>query len=134
MARLGAIQTDLNKAIEGVWVNYELDIRLKIARLGNQNYQKYVQQLSRPHLQRMRGKAPNTDLIKEITKQAVSHCILLGWEHIQDDKGKDIPYSPEKALELLSDPRFEDLYMFILEIAQDAELYRQEIQKDSEKN
>jgi hypothetical protein len=39
----------------------------------------------------------------------VATFLLTGWEGIADDAGNPIPYSPEKALELLSDRAMREL-------------------------
>jgi len=41
---------------------------------------------------------------KAIDLALLCETVLVGWEGLVDDDGKEIPYSPEKAIEILGDP------------------------------
>lgn len=134
MAQLNAIKTDSQKSNDGIWVDFEEGIRLKVARLHNAEYDKYLQRISKPYLRKIRTNTLNRDITADLTKQAVAKHILLDWENIEDESGDPIPYSSEKALEFFRDPDLSELYNFVLETADANELYRQELKEDSEKN
>lgn len=45
-----------------------------------------------------------------ITAKVFVEACVVDWEHLQlEDDGKEIPFSPEKALEILSDPDWIEL-------------------------
>jgi hypothetical protein len=134
MAKLHAIATDMNKAENGIWIPYEAGIELRIARYGNKNHNQYARQLLKPHVEIIRGRNAEPELLNDIDRQAAAKYILMDWKNIQDDDGKDIPFSTEKALELFRDPAYEDFYKFVIQVSMNRENYRLDLQKESEKN
>ncbi len=134
MAKLSSIKMDLTKSAEGIWQDYAAGIRLLVACLSNPAYAQYLTLLQRPHLRQIRAGTLDNSVAATLTKKAVARHILLGWENIEDDTGKPIPYSEQKAFEIISDPAYSDLYNFVLETAVSAELFRAEVQEDSAKN
>jgi hypothetical protein len=134
VAKLQLIRTDLDKTEDGVWVKYLDDVELCIASVNNKAYREACERLWRPHLREMRMKQMSTQAIAELTKPAVAQHLLKGWKNIQDDDGAEIPYSPQKALDLLRDPALQDFYNFVVDVAAEAQNYRQELLEDSEKN
>jgi len=128
MAELDSIRIDLKKSEDGIWVDYEGDIKLLIARKPNPRYEDALHTLIEK-LNRAITKEDDIDL----TRQAVAQCVLLGWKNLCEG-GKEIPYSTEKALELLRDPSLRDLYEFVLVSAHDREAYRKKTVKRQAKN
>ena len=45
---------------------------------------------------------PTEELMKEITTKHLS-TLIVGWKGIEDDEGNEVEYSPEKALELITE-------------------------------
>jgi hypothetical protein len=45
----------------------------------------------------------DVDAVEKQGNELVATAIV-GWTGIEDDNGKEIPYTPEKALELINDP------------------------------
>ena len=134
MAKLGEIKTDMDKAQQGVWQPYILDIELLIASINNPKYKQERSRLIKPHQRRIRSGEMSAEKVLEILKPAVAKHLLLDWKNIEDDNGQPIPYSPEKVLELFNDPTLSDLYDFVLETAGEKELFRKELQQESAKN
>jgi hypothetical protein len=58
----------------------------------------------------------------------------MDWKNIDDGKGKDIPYSKEKALEFFENPELEDFFDFIVLVANQKENYRKKVNEESAKN
>jgi hypothetical protein len=134
MAKLSVIAVDATKSIDGIFVPYYSDIELKIARLNNPKYEKFLQKLIEPHIREIRANNFDRDKRLDLAKQAAAKYLLVDWKNIEDENGKKIPYSPEKALELFRDSKFVDLYNFVIEVANSAEFYRQETKVESIKN
>ena len=135
MAKLSAIRADVTKETEGIWFEYEVGIRLLIARAGNPRFSKVLSKLSQPHLKNIRSKSfDSSDILEEITKRAVAEAILLGWENIEDDKGKTVKYSAEQAYEFFIDPSLHDFYQFVTICSADREEFRLELEVDAAKN
>ena len=128
MAELDSIRIDLKMSEEGRWVDFDGDIKLLIARKPNPRYEDVLHALVEKH-----GRAVTNDDDMDMTRQAVARCVLLGWKNLTEG-GKEIPYSPEKALELLRDPSLRDLYEFVLVSAHSREAYRKQTVKQQAKN
>lgn len=118
MAKLSAARGDDVKAAEGVWVEHELGFRFLVRRMPNEQYVKLRRKLMKPMVRKLRTTIDleATDLV---TKEAVARTVLANWEKIEDDEGKPIPFSAEKALEVFQNPAYEDIYNFIVAEAQD---------------
>ncbi len=129
MARLNRIKTNTEQGTEGQWIEFcpaqgdEPALELKIARVGNPKYNQRLQELVRPHRRKVRM-GFDEDL-EEFVKQAVAECVLVGWRGLQDNSGKEIPYSKEKSVELLTNPEYSDLFDFVMDVGGDAALYRE---------
>jgi hypothetical protein len=96
-------QTDLAAEREGVWCEIGEGCSLLIARAGNPQHEETVARLERE--MRPQSLAADAELSSklrtEIAIKALAANILLGWRGLIDDDGKQIPYSREKAEELL---------------------------------
>lgn len=124
MARLSALRSDLTKEKLGIWVAWELGIRFRIARMNNPSYDAAVREALRPHRDRIRRGVMDEREIERLSLQAVATHILTGWENVDDDDGKPIEYSPEKSAEIIGDPRYRDVYDFVIDCSRRAALYR----------
>ena len=85
-------------------------IEVLVARSGNKKSREMQLKLGQKNLRRLaRG---NTQAIDEINKQIMAHCNVRGWRGMTDEDGKEIPHTPELALEIFNDPRYADFYEF----------------------
>ena len=134
MAKLLSLKTDPEKESEGGWVPYQIGVELKIGRIGNTAFAECVRRLSEPHLKELRTNRLPEDVLEDITREAVAKHILMDWKNIEDDDGKPFKYTQKRAEDILADPGMRDLYKFILLSANEAELYRQEIDEESAGN
>lgn len=124
---------DRKKSVEGVWSVFEggYDFEVKIARLGNDKYEKYLAKLLKPFTVKRRNRELESSVLKEITRKAMAKYIWIDWKNLTNGDGKAIPYSEEKALEYLSDPF---IYDRIDELTNSREIYLQDIKESSVKN
>jgi hypothetical protein len=130
MAKLSHIATDTDKAEVGQWIEYcpamdkeDKPLELKIARLGNPSYNDRLQSLVRPHRRKVRAGFESE--LEPFVKRAVAECCLVGWRGMYSDEGKEIKYTKERSVEILLDPRYGDLYDFVMDFAGDAAAYRE---------
>ena len=94
---------DQEKSINGVWYEYEGGEFL-VARGDNQRTKDRVEVLRKPHRRKIeRGEA--SDIIFDITLQAMAETILLDWKNVMDSQGNEVPYSSEKAFIALKNSR-----------------------------
>jgi len=108
-------------------------LRLKIARLKNPKFRKMYQRLTKPYERQMRNGTLSPKIEEEIITKCLVDSVLLGWEKlVLDDKEQE--YSKENALRILSDPDLSDFRDLIVDLANDAELFREQHLEDAEKN
>lgn len=163
MGSIEAFASDRTREIDGVWVTVEHGVRLRVARMNNPKYLARLRELMRPHQAELRlgrtryvvdGKeAPPRDtasdeLLEKLSIQAMARTILLGWENLYESKrngsgevilGADgqpemveVLYSEGKALEYLR--KFREFQLIVLEVANDQNIYREEVLQESEGN
>jgi hypothetical protein len=130
--KLSKFKMDIRKVEEGTWVPAGDGLELLIARLGNEKYKKFLRSRGRHIAVQVRTGNIDTPAMTDLQRQAVAHTVLLGWKNLQDDAGQDITFSPGKALELFSS--HSDFFDMVLEFANDASLFREEMQEDSKGN
>jgi hypothetical protein len=134
MAKLSALQTDPAREADGVWVSYALGMRFKIARLGTPAYQKRLAELRAPMLGAIRTRTVDAAKAEDVLKECAAHDLLKDWENVNDDEDKPIAYTPERGLEVFRDPRYRDVYQFVMDTAADAAIYRKELAESARGN
>ncbi len=127
MSELNCIALDPAKE-GGIWETYPgTDIRLKIRRMGNQDYQKAFVEVARARRREIKFSGGLADPPKSLQAPLLGKHILVDWENMgeRNDEGKlvDIPYSSTKATEILLKERFDELYQFVVEVANDSQGY-----------
>lgn len=101
--------TDQKKVEQGAWFE-ESDVRFLVARHDNNAYQQCIERLKRPHRRKFERQEVSAELLTEIVCRAMSKHMLLGWEGIKDQDGKDVPYSEKNAYQfLMESPNLRDL-------------------------
>jgi len=132
--KLSELRTDVSKSEEGVWCDVGEGFAIKVARIGHPKYQAYIAKLTKPHTRQIRRQGIGAPILRDIQRKATAKYLLLDWRNLHDDDGNEIPYSETKALELLSDPQYDEFLELVLEYAQDTEIFRAEDEADAEKN
>lgn len=123
--------TDKQKEVEGVWSEVGDGVELKIARIGNPEYQKEFQKISKPHRRAIRSGTLSNDVAEKLLIKAMAKNILVDWRNLKED-GEDVPYSYENAVRLLTDYR--DLRDIVSDIANEIESFRAEDDEEAEIN
>lgn len=114
---------DKEKAQNGVW--QELGgIRLLIAHIGNQQYRNKIESLTSGKRGKIRRGTAQLSEYESINRRAVAETVLLDWENLQDDNGKDIPYSIQKVVQLFDE--FPQFYEDVMELASNLRFYQEE--------
>jgi len=133
MADINSIKIDLKKEIEGIWVDFAEGIQLKIARVRNVKYIELLQNLIEPYRKNIREDKVKAEDFADILLEVRAKTILLDWKNIEEN-GKSIPYSVEKAIEYFKNPELKDFYNFVVIVSENADQYKKDLIKDSEKN
>ncbi len=131
MAKLKAMfGTDIEKEVDGVWLELDGGLRLKIARFENTNHLREMNKGARRQLNsRLTGNV-DQDALDLIQMQSVAKTVLVDWDGIEDESDVPVVYSPETALKLFKE--FRDLYRTVLVFAQNVDNYK--LQDDDEGN
>ena len=105
--KFSSFQTDARAELEGVWCELGEGCSLLVARAGNAAHEEMVARLERqmrPQSMAADAELP-TKVRTEIAIKAMAATLLLDWRGLLDDNGREIPYSKEKAEELLRTAR-----------------------------
>jgi len=124
--------TDKVKEDEGTWIDMGDGAKIKVARMGNPKYTKEFQRLTKPYRQAIRRGTIQEELAEKLLIEALAKHILIGWVGITDDNDKEIAYSTENSIMLLTE--LKDFRDYVTEQATSIENFKQEVDEDSEKN
>ena len=110
--KLSSIETDPAIMEQGEWVKDipEMeDLELRVRPLGNDDYRNLHGKLTRavPRDKRDRGGIVQ-DEQDRIQAKLLAETVLLDWKNL------DVAYSKEKAIELMTDPRFRKFYSAVM--------------------
>ena len=101
---LNNMKTDVKKELDGSWIDYPGGLRLKIARLNNQNHQSYLLDRRR-EIEQDKRFGPQDQISREdlrkISIEALADCVLLGWECMVEG-GEVVAYNRENAIRILT--------------------------------
>lgn len=120
--------------VDGIWVTFYGDLEFLIAREGNPEYNEAMRVALRPHAEEARDSELTDQTFEELRKRVSSEHVVKGWRNMQDDEGNEIEYSPEKAYEILNDPAYEELWLFVVVQSRKYEKYRRHSIKRAEGN
>lgn len=130
-----SIMMDPDLVNNGRWVQYpDSEIEVLVAYLDNPQHQAMAQNLCREKRLDVKREELTTAEWIELQRINAAHTVLLGWKNIDDDQGNPIPYSNDKALEFINDPRLINFYAFVTTAAAEDAGYRMKVKEDAEKN
>jgi len=115
--------TDKVKEKEGVMHDMGEGLKMRLARIGNTNYQKRFEVLSKPHKRALRKGSLSNEIAEKLLIQCLAETIVLDWEGLEED-GVEVPYSTENAIRILTDYR--DLREYVNDLANEMEGYQAE--------
>ena len=117
--------------IEGTWNDIGDGIKLLVARIGNPEYQKEFQKISKPHRRALRQGRLNDEVAERLLTKVMAKNILLDWKGLEED-GVELPYSYENAVRILTD--YKDLRDYVSDIANEMDSFKAEEDEEGEKN
>jgi hypothetical protein len=123
--------TDSTKEQEGVWYDIAEGLRMKIARIGNPNYQKRFQALSKPYRRSIRRGTLSDEVAEKLLVQCLSETIVLNWEGVEEN-GVEIPYSKDNAIMILT--KYPELRNYVNDIANELEGFQEESNEEAAEN
>ena len=123
--------TDASKEKEGVWYDLADGLRMRIARIGNPNYQKTFQKISKPHRRAIRRGTLPDEVAEKLLIQCMAETIVLDWSGVEDE-GVVIPYSKEAVVTVLT--KYPELRNYINDIANELEAFQEELDEEAVEN
>jgi len=125
---IGESKRDRKAESDGVWMDYDTDVRFLVARNNNPAYKLFIQDRYTKNERVIDRKNAHADKVAEdITLTALCEHILLGWEGVVDMKQEPIPFSPDVAKEILEE--HDDLRQDIYEFASDRANFLQQAEE-----
>lgn len=140
--KLVDIKRDRKRSEGGVWWNFEAGSRVDkphekdfcvlVAEAHNPRYRDALARIRLERHGELRSAGDKAlEVLQSMTDQATADAVLLDWCNLHDEDGEVIPYSREKALELLQDRDLWQFRHFILDVSGVGQAYRHEVEKDA---
>lgn len=132
-------ETNRELESEGRIIDYyddegKIAFSFRVARMGpaNKRWLKKFDRLSKPHRRAAQVGALSPEKGREIMVKSLAGTVVLDWRNVEDRDGNPLPFSEENCIKLLTD--LPDLYADLVEQAQTAELYKDEMRAIAEGN
>lgn len=123
--------TDKVAEKEGIWKDFGNGCKIKIARIGNPNYKKTFQKLTKPHAKSIRRGSLSDEVADALLIEAMSKDIVIGWTGMYEGIDK-VEYSHAECIRILTE--YPDLRDQINEYANEMETFKVEEDEELEKN
>lgn len=122
---------DLEK--NGVWLNYG-DCKILVARAGgaNKRFEALAKARLKNYQKAIQVGALSNQKATEIMQEIYSESVVLDWEGVTDENGKELPFSKENVLKVFKD--LPDLFLDIDEQCRKISNFRQELLEEDAKN
>lgn len=118
---LNSLKTDAEREVEGVWHPLPGEGEIKVARHGNDRFNKLLRQLAKKHKLTLEAEDDLSFKVSEdLMIEVYAHTVLLDWRNITID-GTPTDYTPEIGMQAL---RVKDFRERVEQLARDAESYR----------
>lgn len=139
MSLYSQFKTDGNVENEGVVLEYGINkagktISIRIARAGGANtkFAKLMEYKVKPYRRQIQNESMDPALAEKIAKEVYAETVVLGWENVEDEHGKELEFTVENVIKLFTD--LPDLYTDIQSQAQRTALFRADVLEADSKN
>ncbi len=134
--KLNDLKIDSSAKEEGAWHRYDdLGLRFKVRGEGSLPWlvaqERIARQISIENS--VRGVLP-IELRQKLDREVVIEAGLLDWDGLENDEGEPLPFSKDKAVELLNDPDFDTLLQLIRGACRAVAVSQADITEDAAKN
>jgi len=120
---LSKYRTSKELTEEGVTIDLGDGLKVRLARIGNKKYNEALRRLTKPYQNAIRNKTISDEVMERIVLEAFVGNVLISWSGLTLD-GADVPYSREKAIEILSNPEYVDFRNNLEALASEMESFR----------
>lgn len=123
-------KTDKKLEEEGQWVDFGDGVKVKVARLNSERSLAVRRKLEKPY-SKIRGSIPE-DIQEEILTKQVAEAIIIAWEGVSDENGKEIECTYENKVKILKD--FKDFRFDVVTASVEAETFKAKQNEEVLKN
>lgn len=133
-------KTDETREEQGIWVDFEGGVSIRIRRLSSQASIDARTEASKPYTTQIRRGALPDDVAEKIAIQQLARGVIADWKgitkRVEDADGnpikgedgkvqwEDVPYSVDAAVTILSDPDLEEFRGEIFQISMNRDAYK----------
>ena len=109
--KLSAVKVDSDVIEQGEWVDHPFvpGVEVKVRGVGNADFRRLAPKLTRQFTPAQRDAVIPAADQDRITVELLVETILIDWRGLEEEDGSPLPYSKERARQILSDP---DLRIF----------------------
>lgn len=109
-------------------------ICIRVARAGGANdaYIKRMEAKVKPVKRQIQNETIERAALLSILREVFAETVVLGWENVEDENGKALPFTKENCVKLFTD--LPDLFDDLQEQSQRAALFRAEVREADAKN
>lgn len=124
---------NLDAELNGTWKTF-MGAQFLIARSGNKNFNKALTDGYTTHAEVLDKKDEAADKVAEkILNEAIANTLILDWKGVAY-QGKEVKYTRQNAIELLSKPELRDFRLALLSMADDVENFLLKHEEEQTKN
>ena len=132
MSGLNSFAIDVDKEETGIWETVG-DMEFLIAKAGNKEWKKLYKKLEASTFGKAyRNKERDPEKELDILIKCLSHTAILDWKNVTLD-GEELKYTKAVAYDILSDKRFKLLTEELLDMALNAERFKEDMILEDEK-
>jgi|15BtaG_2_1085339.scaffolds.fasta_scaffold05189_5 hypothetical protein len=124
--------SQLKTSSEGIWVDCGADLHLKVARLGNPEYEEALRKAGKPFMRQMRLGTMKIEDMEKLAMKCVADHVLQDWKGLEEDDGTVIKFSSKKALEIFRE--YPEFYSIVKDVSGEAELFRSDEMEEASGN
>lgn len=139
MSLYQSFKTDENIEKNGIMLEYGTTdggapIRIRIARAGGANlkFARLLEQKTKPYRRQLQMETMDQNVQVAVLREVFAESVVLGWENVEDENGKPLPFSKENCIKLFTD--LPDLFADVREQANKSVLFRADIREIAVKN
>lgn len=132
MSLYKTFKTDKGVEVSGVILDYGknkagLPVTIRIARAGGANtrYAKLVEAKTKPYRRQIQNDTLDPGVAEGLLREVYAEAVVLGWENVEDENGKPLPFNKENCIKVLND--LPDLYADIRDQAGKIAIFRSDI-------
>jgi hypothetical protein len=97
--------TDAESEVSGIKVEFGEGKHIVLARAGGENdkFSRAMEIKGRPYKRQISKGTIDEKVLRKIMIEAFADTVVKGWEGMTDAAGKELPYSRENAIKLMTD-------------------------------